>query len=244
MIRSESVASSIRSNASSRASSRERNPTRDRDQGRDDSDYETGREDASIRSRHRSRSDLSLLAQQIHRKNSPLTLPSHLHLHHRSHSLKPPEPKPKPKAPLRDVFQGKEEEWVSDDEDIYSGGLGQKGQQLQSNSTKGVQWEPNTRAMFTNHGSSGGKYSNTRKHPQGHGHGHGQGQKGQSRSRRGSSDEEDTKRNAVGGRQGQGGMDEKAPTPVENVGAAGRRRGIPNGRGTAPVIEEEEEEEE
>lgn len=158
--------------------------------------------------------------------------------------MKPPEPKPNPKAPLRDVFQGKEEEWVSDDEDIYSGGLGQKGQQLQSNSTKGVQWEPNTRAMFTNHGSSGGKYSNTRKHPQGHGHGHGQGQKGQSRSRRGSSDEEDTKRSAVGGRQGQGGIDEKAPTPVESVGAAGRRRGIPNGRGTAPVIEEEEEEEE
>jgi hypothetical protein len=38
---------------------------------------------------------------------------------------------------------------------------------------------------------------------------------------------------------------EKTPTqPVESVGGAGRRRGIPNGRGTAPVIQEEEEEEE
>jgi hypothetical protein len=235
MIRSESVASSIRSNASSRASSRDRATTRDRDRDRDDSDYETGREDASIRSRHRSRSDLGLLAQQIHRKNSPLTLPGHFHHHQRSHTLKPPEPKPKPKAPLRDVFQGKEEEWVSDDEDIYSGGLGQKGQQLQSSSTKSVQWEPNARAMFTNHGGSGGKYSSNRKHAHGHA------QKGQSRSRRNSSDEEDSKRGTAAGTRV---MEEKAPTPVESVGAAGRRRGIPSGRGTAPVIEEEEEEEE
>jgi len=211
MIRSESVASSIRSNASSRASSRERVPTRDRDKdasAREDSDYDTGRED-SIRSRRRSKSDLASLAQQIHRRNSPLTLPGIQH--HRTHSLKPPQAKPK--APLRDVFQGKEEEWVSDDEDIYSGGLGQKGQQTQS--TKTAKWEPNT-LMF----------NPAKPH---HGRKHGQ----KSRSRRGSSDEED-------GRS----LAEKAPQAVESVGGPGRRRGIPNGRGTAPVIEEEEEEEE
>jgi hypothetical protein len=210
MIRSESVASSIRSNASSRASSRERVPTRDRDKdasAREDSDYDTGRED-SIKSRRRSKSDLASLAQQIHRKNSPLTLPG---IQHRTHSLKPPQAKPK--APLRDVFQGKEEEWVSDDEDIYSGGLGQKGQQTQS--TKTAKWEPNT-LMF----------NPAKPH---HGRKHGQ----KSRSRRGSSDEED-------GRS----LAEKAPQVVESVGGPGRRRGIPNGRGTAPVIEEEEEEEE
>lgn len=211
MMRSESVASSIRSNASSRASSRERVPTRDRDKdasAREDSDYDTVRED-SIRSRRRSKSDLASLAQQIHRKNSPLTLPGIQH--HRTHSLKPPQAKPK--APLRDVFQGKEEEWVSDDEDIYSGGLGQKGQQTQS--TKTSKWEPNT-LMF-----------NPAKP-----HGRKTGQK--SRSRRGSSDEED-------GRV----LAEKPPVQaVESVGGPGRRRGIPNGRGTAPVIEEEEEEEE
>jgi hypothetical protein len=210
MIRSESVASSIRSNASSRASSRERVPTRDRDKdasAREDSDYDTGRED-SIRSRRRSKSDLASLAQQIHRKNSPLTLPG---IHHRTHSLKPPQPKPK--APLRDVFQGKEEEWVSDDEDIYSGGLGQKGQQTQSSKT--AQWEPNTR-MFNPKPNNGRKTGL------------------KSRSRRGSSDEEDGRVIA-----------EKAPVQaVESVGGPGRRRGIPNGRGTAPVIEEEEEEEE
>ena len=215
MIRSESVASSIRSNASSRASSRERVPERDRDKetsAREDSDYDTGRED-SIRSRRRSKSDLASLAQQIHRKNSPLTLPGIQHHRSYTHSLKPPQAKPK--APLRDVFQGKEEEWVSDDEDIYSGGLGQKGQQTHSN--KAAQWEPNTR-MF-----------NPKPH---HGHGRKTGQK--PKSRRGSSDEEDGRSSA-----------EKAPVQaVESVGGPGRRRGIPSGRGTAPVIEEEEEEEE
>jgi hypothetical protein len=213
MIRSESVASSIRSNASSRASSRERVPTRDRDKdasAREDSDYDTGRED-SIRSRRRSKSDLASLAQQIHRKNSPLTLPGIQHHRSYTHSLKPPQAKPK--APLRDVFQGKEEEWVSDDEDIYSGGLGQKGQQTQS--TKTAKWEPNT-LMF----------NPAKPH---HGRKHGQ----KSRSRRGSSDEEDSRVLA-----------EQAPQVVESVGGPGRRRGIPNGRGTAPVIEEEEEEEE
>jgi hypothetical protein len=224
MIRSESVASSIRSNASSRASSRERLPGRDRDReggsAREDSDYDTGHE-GSIRSRKRSRSDLTSLAQQIHRKNSPLTLPGIQHHRSYTHSLKPPEIKV-PKAPLRDVFQGKEEEWVSDDEDIYSGGLGQKGQQSQTAQGKAAQWEPNARAMFSNPGK-----------PHGHGRRHASTQK--PRSRRGSSDEEDGRNTLV----------EKTPTqPVESVGGAGRRRGIPNGRGTAPVIQEEEEEEE
>jgi hypothetical protein len=216
IVKSDSVASSIRSNASSRASSRER-------AAREDSDYDTGREDASIRSRRRP--DLGSLAQQIHRKNSPLTLPA---LSHRPHSLKPPEPKPK--APLRDVFQGKEEEWVSDDEDIYSGGLGQKGQQSHVETAK--PWEPNARAAFSPRDRDARHQG--RKH----------GSKGSNRSRRGSSDEEDGKKISVShGARVKG--DDKATVGVESgVSGAGRRRGIPSGRGTAPVIEEEEEEEE
>lgn len=226
IIKSDSVASSIRSNASSRASSRERAT------GREDSDYDTGREDASIRSRRRS--DMGSLAQQIHRKNSPLTLPGHYH--HRSHSLKPPEPKPK--VPLRDVFQGKEEDWVSDDEDIYSGGLGQKGQQSHVETMAHSTWEPNTRAAFSPRDRENGR-GRGRKHASGHG------QKGSSRSRRNSSDEEEGKKSNQGHGGRQSGGDEKSSGVMETgVAGAGRRRGIPSGRGTAPVIQEEEEEEE
>lgn len=241
MVRTESMASSIRSGASSRASSRERVG------GRDDSDYDTGRDDASIRSKRRS--DHASLAQQIHRRGSPLALPSS-YTQNRRHSLKPAPPK----LPLRDVFQNKEDEWVSDDEDIYSGGLGQKGQQRHIEGTT-PKWEPNTRATFPTPRERENSGSTKKQH--GNGNGHGQGRthdrrgSSSSRSRRNSSDEEEVKK-TIGGRPipntGSGGVsDERGAGKMDSemhVSGQGRRRGIPSGRGTAPVIEEEEEEEE
>lgn len=220
IVRSASVASSIRSGASSRASSRDRNT------GREDSDYDTGREDGSIHSRRRS--DHGSLAQQIHRRNSPLTLPGIGS--QRRHSLKPPEPK----APLRDVFQNRDDDWISDDDDdIYSGGLGQKGQQKHVEGKPS--WEPNTRATFTprEHEASGP----TKKHGR---HSNGRRGSSSSRSRKNSSDEEEIKKTRPAA------ADER-PAKVDgemHTGSQGRRRGIQSGRGTAPVIEEEEEEEE
>lgn len=96
ILRSSSVASSIRSNTSSRRSSLERG-----DAG--ESDYDTGRDDLSVRSLRQ-----RLGSVQVNRTRSPLM-----------HSLGS-----KPKAPIRDVFQTKQDdEWV--DEDEYQGGLGQ-----------------------------------------------------------------------------------------------------------------------
>lgn len=227
IVRSESIASSVRSGASSRASSRER----ERSGGRDDSDYDTGREDASIRSKRKS--DVGSLAQQIHRRNSPLALPSGFS-GHRRHSLKPAPPK----LPLRDVFQNKEDEWVSDDDDIYSGGLGQKGQQKHIEGKP--QWEPNTRAAFPSP-----RERDTLAPAKKHGRRHDRHGSSSSRSRKNSSDEEEVKKGisslSISGRQ------EDRSTAVDgemHVGSQGRRRGIPSGRGTAPPIQEEEEEEE
>ena len=241
MVRTESMASSIRSGASSRASSRERVG------GREDSDYDTGRDDASIRSKRRS--DHASLAQQIHRRGSPLALPSSF-TQHRRHSLKPAPPK----LPLRDVFQNKEDEWVSDDEDIYSGGLGQKGQQrhIEGNAPK---WEPDARAMFP--ATREREYNGSAKKNHDNGRRHGRRGSSSSRSRKNSSDEEEVKK-TLGGRPipspggggggGGGGMiDERGAGKMDaemHVSGQGRRRGIPSGRVTAPVIEEEEEEEE
>lgn len=135
VLRSTSVASSTRSNASSRASSIN-GDYQDRTNGESDYDNDTGNEDSSIRSgirggRKRRGSDerrrgsgnlASSLAQQIHRKGSPLAL----HNYHSASKYSSGKPKPKP---LRDVFQPKEgdNEWVDEDDDTetFQGGLGQ-----------------------------------------------------------------------------------------------------------------------
>jgi len=119
ILRSSSVASSVRSNASSRRSSIDKGRM---DDNTGESDYDTGRDDVSIRSLRRRLEERrgSSLANQIHRTRSPL-----VHGHH-----KPPH---KPKAPIRDVFQQKDDEWEDEDEvPAFEGGLGQAASSFQS----------------------------------------------------------------------------------------------------------------
>lgn len=259
IIRSSSVASSIRSNTSSRASSR------DRAGGREgDSDYDTGREDNanSIHShtrRSRGSDDrLSSLAQQIHRKSSPLTLPAYYSYHghghhgHRKTSLVP-------KAPLRDVFQQKDDEWISDDDEpTYSGGLGQAGGGGSNKEGKN-KWDTkattfpsyssvrNPRGMGLAIGMLGGHRAVLG------GNGGNGSSSSNSRPRRGSGSDEETRgrtgkdeRGGGGGGQAAG-RDSAGAGEAASAGGGGgsaRRRGIPSGRGQPGVIEEEEEGEE
>lgn len=132
IMRSSSVASSIRSNPSSRASSMDRDRDRDRE-----SEYESGRDDVSSRSGRRQKKrngSQRSLAQQIHRTRSPLALS--LENTYSSNSvgsigLGLGGTNRNPKKPLRDVFQKKgkrkdgDDEWVSEDEDEFACGLGQ-----------------------------------------------------------------------------------------------------------------------
>lgn len=133
IMRSSSVASSIRSNPSSRASSMDR----DRDRDSRESEYESGRDDVSSRSGRRQKKrngSQRSLAQQIHRTRSPLALS--LENTYSSNSvgsmgLGLGGTNRNPKKPLRDVFQKKgkrkdgDDEWVSEDEDEFACGLGQ-----------------------------------------------------------------------------------------------------------------------
>jgi len=101
ILRAGSIASSTRSNNSSRRSSIER---------RDEASDHDSRDDASLQSFRRR--DHHSLAHQIHRTRSPL-----VHGHKIIH---------RPKAPIRDVFQQKDDEWVDEDEiPAFEGGLGQ-----------------------------------------------------------------------------------------------------------------------
>lgn len=132
IMRSSSVASSIRSNPSSRASSMDRDRDRDRE-----SEYESGRDDVSLRSGRRQKKrngSQRSLAQQIHRTRSPLALS--LENTYSSNSVSSMGlglggTNRNPKKPLRDVFQKKgkrkdgDDEWVSEDEDEFACGLGQ-----------------------------------------------------------------------------------------------------------------------
>lgn len=101
ILRTSSVASSVRSNNSSRRSSIER---------REDLSDHDSRDDVSLKSFKRK--DNHSLAQQIHRTRSPL-----VHGHRIIH---------RPKPPIRDVFQQKDEDWIDEDEiPAFEGGLGQ-----------------------------------------------------------------------------------------------------------------------
>ena len=204
ILRSGSKTSSLHSNASSRASSVDRNRG-----DMHDSDYDTGRDDPSIRSKRR-KSSAAYLAQQIHRARSPLP-PGQPHTQRQRHGSNG-----KRRVPLRDVFKQKTDEWVSDDEEsptVFAGGLGQGSSSAPPKA--GHKW-----AAAAAHPSSMAKQRG-RSHRQ-----------GQSRSRRGSSEEEKEKQRAV-------------ISEVPNLGGA-RRTGLPlpDTRGRAPPIEEEEEEDE
>jgi hypothetical protein len=118
VFRSSSVASSIRSNSSSRRSSFDKGK---HDDFTTDSDYDTGRDDASFKSFRRRTDQTQSLAHQIHRTRSPLV-----------HGLLKTQ---HAKAPSRDVFQQKDDEWVDEDEiPAFEGGLGQTASALQSSS--------------------------------------------------------------------------------------------------------------
>ena len=112
ILKSSSVASSIRSNNSSRRSSLDRGRP---DDMTGESDYDTGRDDVSIRSlRRRADPHQHSLAHQIHRNRSPLV--------HGATKIA----QVKFKQPARDVFQQKDDEWEDeDDPPTFQGGLGQ-----------------------------------------------------------------------------------------------------------------------
>lgn len=260
ILRSSSGASSLRSNASSRASS----PERRRDNH--DSDYDTGREDASQPMfRHRS-SDKVVhhhhgLVNQIHRTRSPLAHPHQTHNKHVGGSAL------RPKQPLRDVFQHKDDDWVSDDaEDVprkakFAGGLGQSSGRPSHKDYSGASISV-----------AAGKWVNGNRitaahHPAAVGHAGRRVSKG--KDRRGSSgrsSDEDDRHNGTGGSAGIGlgvfppgntavqggytstnrsGKSEKESHPSSVDTGRSKRQGLPSARAVVPrVVEEEEEEEE
>ncbi|WRT68021.1 uncharacterized protein IL334_004996 [Kwoniella shivajii] len=204
VLRPSSVASSIKSNASSRASSLDR--ARDRDSEIDDSGRD---ETASLRSQRRRKKEgrQHSLAQQIHRTRSPLSA----------------QAKQAKKGPIRDVFQKKQDEdWISEEEEEYAGGLGQAG--VGASTEK--MWYKGTRAAAFPNASTSVKVLT----PAG---------KRRERGRKNSLEEkQDNEKGKV-----------KEPTGLgigmENLGGGSRvRRGLPPGRSAATVIEEEEEDEE
>lgn len=218
VIRSGSVASSIKSNQSSRASSV--------DGRREDSDYDTasGREDASLRSKRR-RSDgpgNESLARQIHRKGSPLVNQQNYN-RVSAHDRERPKVTLKPRTALRDVFQGKDDEW--EDEDEFAGGYGQSGSGGQGAGTgaTGNRWINGFRAASFPATSAGPSRNDGKK-----------------------------KRNNKQGNNGNDNIDDgsNAGSGTKSVdravvGTVTGRRGIPAARGAPlPIAEEEEEEEE
>lgn len=257
VLRSSSGASTPRSGASSRASS----PERRRDPH--DSDYDTGREDTgSIRSyRKRQASDVSSSASygshlhhlHIHRTRSPLAHGISSHHKHATSALK--------SKPLRDVFQQKDDEWISEDEEgpakpKFAGGLGQSSSRAAEKSSisnsSNATWINGNRISASQHpslmvGTSSGR----------------RGAKARDKRGRGgrSSDEDDlgssypdsviglgVKIPPLGQNSGNVSKaskqnDEKAA--VTAIEARGRRAGLPSARSVVPsVVEEEEEEEE
>ena len=203
ILRSGSRASSTRSNASSRASSVDRGKSDAPDSG-----YDTGRDEIGIRSSQR-RSTAASLTSQIYRIRSPLVKVGQEQKH---------GSRSKPKAPLRDVFQQNDDQWVSDEEEGntgFAGGVGQRDtvvvDVIQTPRWSGAAAHPNTLSK---------QRSRNHRHAQ-------------SRSRRGSSDEEKEKKGAIA-------------SELQNTGGS-RRAGLPGPDkrgGRAPDIKEEEEEEE
>lgn len=110
VMRPASVASSVRSNVSSRASSIDLS----RQAERDESDADLSQDASSTRGKRHD--DRATLSHHLHtRTRSPLALSAHGALG-------------RGKPPLRDVFQNKDgdDEWESEDDDAFAGGLGQK----------------------------------------------------------------------------------------------------------------------
>ena len=202
VLRSGSRASSTRSNASSCASSIDRS----RGEG-PDSGYDTGRDEMGIRSKQR-RSTAASLTSQMYRTRSPLV---------KAGQEQEQDLRSKPKAPLRDVFQQNDDQWVSDEDQGntgFAGGVGQGNTAVDVVQT--VRWS----------GAAAHPNSLHKQRVRNHRH-------GQSRSRKGSSDEEKEKKGVV-------------VNEVQKTGGS-RRAGLPGPDkrgGRAPDIKEEEEEEE
>ncbi|ODN81930.1 hypothetical protein L202_02273 [Cryptococcus amylolentus CBS 6039] len=230
IMRSSSVASSIRSTGSSRASSV-------------DFDYESGRDrdDASSfrsgrRQKRRSGSQRSL-AQQIHRTRSPLAL--------NPDQLQQQQAAIMRKKPIRDVFQnkgkgkgpgreGEDSEWVSEDENEFACGLGQ----VTRKGGGDVMWMSGPRSSQSSTpskstGAAASFPSSKIAAPVS------MSGRRRERGRRGSSDEE-----REGGSNGSSGK--KKDEGLQGLGLDVRsRRNLPGRGTTAPgIIEEEEEDEE
>lgn len=249
IMRSSSVASSIRSNPSSRASSMDR----DRDRDSRESEYESGRDDVSSRSGRRQKKrngSQRSLAQQIHRTRSPLALS--LENTYSSNSvgsmgLGLGGTNRHPKKPLRDVFQKKgkrkdgDDEWVSEDEDEFACGLGQGrgvARRFSNSSGNGTVWmNVDSKA---NPSRSAAAFPTSRMVSQSTSQGGGS--KRRERSRKSSLEEER-------GRPQEGKGKVKGETVAQGLmgmeSLSGRnRRNLPD-RSSAPgIIEEEEEDEE
>ncbi|OCF45920.1 CAMK/CAMKL protein kinase [Kwoniella heveanensis CBS 569] len=218
VLRPSSVASSIKSNASSRASSVEgrRGDSEFDDSGRD--------ETASLRSQRRRKGEgrKHSLAQQIHRTRSPL-----------SAGAQSDTSGPGKKGPIRDVFQkNKDDDWISEEEEEYAGGLGQGNTSTSTSvsgtsaSVVGKMWVNGTRAAaFPNANASASSMKMSTPI-------------GKRRGRRTSLEEKEESQQSNRNK----GETKGLGIGVENSGRV--RRGLPPNRSAAPVIEEEEEEEE
>jgi hypothetical protein len=237
VLRSASVASSVRSAASSRASSIDRGrPGTFASDDPHDSDYDTGQDDASLRSKRRRSSDdrYGPLAQQIQRTRSPLAHGhghghGHNHGHHNRTTLKP-------KPVLRDVFQHKDDDWIDEDEagpgSAFAGGLGQLG----GGANWGTRWVNGMRAAA--HPSSGRDIAKrasgaAKKRPAGQLPGIA------------AVEEEDEEEGAGVGRGYVGKAANSSAGQGAGEGQGPRRRGLPASLPSAPpVVYEEDEEEE
>ncbi|WVQ96332.1 hypothetical protein IAU59_003436 [Kwoniella sp. CBS 9459] len=221
ILRPSSVASSIKSvksNTSSRASSVDgrRGDSEIDDSGRD--------ETASLRSQQRRRKSEGRkhsLAHQIHRTRSPLSAQATSQASEGASSGK--------KGPIRDVFQkNKDDDWISEEEEEYAGGLGQASASANGSvASAGKMWVNGTRAAaFPNTNASA---SSMKIHTP-------------VAKRRGRKTSLEEKEESQSSRAKSSAEPKGLGIGVDNSGRV--RRGLPPNRSAAPVIEEEEEEEE
>ncbi|WVQ65322.1 uncharacterized protein L199_003498 [Kwoniella botswanensis] len=209
--------SSVASSVKSNASSRASSAEGRRDKGAGDDMDDSGRDDASSsRSQRRRRESKSSLAHQIHRTRSPLSAQAK-------------------KGPIRDVFQKKQDDdWISEEEEEYACGLGQIGSSRTAGSSN-TMWINGTRASaFATNVNTSMKVSTPST-------------KRRERGRRTSLEEK--QENEKGKNKEPTGLGIGLESISGGGGGGGgggsrARRGLPPGRSAAPVIEEEEEDEE
>ncbi|KAL1413082.1 hypothetical protein Q8F55_000831 [Vanrija albida] len=220
VMRPASVASSVRSNVSSRASSIDLS----RQGERDESDAEFSQDASSVRGKRHE--DRTIISHHLGtRTRSPLARSSHGSLG-------------RGKPPLRDVFQNKDgdDDWESEDDETFAGGLGQQSSGSGS-ATFQTRWNVTTSYPGTPGGSSTGRFNSAGKRAP-----PGMASRGAAPPR--TEEISSNKPAAKSASETPASSSSTSSSSSSSATTRGRRGTVGATRTQAPVIEEEDEEEE